>query len=106
MKNHHYSIFIASDNVDDAIIGFSELYFMSKEYNVVCEHHFGLLPPSKKQNNTTAISINNTAILLNKSALYNMLQACLYLKNKDHRTPLDLHFKDQAGGSFSLCFSF
>ncbi len=101
LKNHHYSIFVASDNVDDAIMGFSELYFMVKEHNVICEHHFGLLSSEKQK-----VSINQTAILLSKNAIYESLKACLYLKNKDQRTPLDLCFEDKAGGSFSLSFSF
>ncbi len=101
MNNRHYSIFIASDNVDDAIMGFSELYFMVKEYNVICEHHFGLLSSEKQK-----VSINQTAILLSKVALHESLKACLHLKNKDKRTPLDLYFEDKAGGSFSLSFSF
>ncbi len=69
MKNHHYSIFAATDNVDDLILGFNQLYFATVEKSVICEHHFRLLPAHMDTSNKAIVKIEQTAILINKKAL-------------------------------------
>ncbi len=106
MKNHHYSIFAATDNVDDLILGFNQLYFAMAENNVICEHHFRLLPAHMDTPNKEIVKIDQTAILINKRALYAVIKACLYLKQQDSKTPLEVAFSDGKNGSFSISFSF
>lgn len=103
MLNQHYSIFIAQDNLNEVISGFSTLYFGVATHKVdICDHHFSLLPhQGVKKNNY----VEQDVIYLQKQNIEKIIQTALFLKNKKLDKSEDIVINLGRNASFTAIFS-
>ncbi len=103
MLNQHYSIFIAQDNLDEVISGFSTLYFAIATHKVnICDHYFSLLSHqnSKKNNH-----VEREIIHLQKKNIEKIIQTALLLKNNKLEKSEDIIINLGKDASFTAIFS-
>ncbi len=76
MNNQEYSIYIAQDNVDEIIEGFSTLFFDVKNKAIVGGHNFSLQTKNQAQP-----ALGLSSIIIPKKNIKQVIKKSLELKN-------------------------
>lgn len=76
MNNQEYSIYIAQDNVDEIIEGFSALYFAVKDATNISGHNF-----SVQNQKADEPALGDSSIILTSKNMRPIIKKALELKN-------------------------
>lgn len=76
MNNQEYSIYIAQDNVDEIIEGFTTLFFAVKDKTNISGHNFAL-----QSKNSDYAALGESAIILAQKNMRPVIKKALELKN-------------------------
>lgn len=103
MPNQHYSIFIAQDNLNEVICGFSSLYFrVVTDKLTICDHYFSVAHTAQK---AAKNRLTEKAIILEKKSVEKIIEKALMLQNKQLTEGEDIVIPLGKNASFTAIFS-